>query len=78
MATLEELATKGYENYKAKETQMKENYEAMLDTMVENYKKTPFGPKVKAHYEAAKERMRKHYRTDAEKWKTNWMKKMSL
>jgi len=50
----------------------------MLDTMVENYKKTPFGPKVKAHYAAAKERMRSHYRTDAEKWKTNWMKKMSL
>jgi hypothetical protein len=76
MPTLEELAAKGYDNYKAKEAQMKRSYAAARDRMARGYDATPFGPTRKANYKAALDRMIKHYRTDAEKWKTNWTEKM--
>jgi len=50
MVTLEELARKGYENYKAKEAQMKKNYSAAKTRMGEGYDATPFGPTRKANY----------------------------
>ena len=76
MVTLEELARKGYENYKAKESIMKDNYAKAKDKMAAGYDATPFGPTRKAHYKAALERMIAHYRTDAEKWRRNWEEAM--
>lgn len=76
MPTLAELASKGYDNYRAKEAQMKRSYAAAKDRMSSGYDATPFGPTRKANYKAALDRMVSHYRTDADKWKRNWEKKM--
>ena len=77
MVTLEELATKGKENYSAKTEQMKRNYTAAKSRMASGYDATPFGPTRKANYKAALDRMVAHYRTDPEKWYRNWKSKMS-
>lgn len=76
MVTLDELVAKGYDNYKAKEAAMKRGYAAAKDRMGTGYDATPFGPTRKANYKAALDRMVKHYRTDAEKWKKNYRAKM--
>jgi len=77
MVTLEELAKKGYDNYKAKEKAMKSSYAAAKTRMSEGYEATPFGPTRKSNYKEALDRMIAHYRTDAEKWKKNWAAKMA-
>jgi hypothetical protein len=78
--SLDELARKGYDNYSRKRPAMVKSYSAARDRMAAGYDATPFGPTRKGNYRAALDSMIAHYtveRLDADKWKRNWMKKMS-
>lgn len=77
MPTLSEMASKGRENYAAKEATMKASYAAAGSRMSAGYDATPFGPTRKSNYKSAITRMQAHYRTDADKWHRNWSSKMA-
>jgi hypothetical protein len=73
--TLEEMASKGYTKAKAKDENIKRSWEAAKERCITNYGKLPFGPTRKANHAAAV-RAAKH-RTDWDKWRVNWIAKMS-
>jgi hypothetical protein len=78
--TLEELARKGYDNYSRKRSAMTKSYSAARNRMAAGYDATPFGRTRKENYRGALDSMIAHYtieKLDVDKWKRNWMAKMS-
>lgn len=75
MATLEEMASRGYTKMSAKASQMKTSWEGAKSRMKANYAAQPFGPTRTSNYSAGIDRG--VYRVDADKWKKNWLAKMA-
>jgi hypothetical protein len=73
--TLDAMADKGYKKATAKDANIKRSWEAAKERCISNYGKLPFGPTRKANHAAAV-RAATH-RTNWEKWKANWVAKMS-
>lgn len=74
MATLEEMASKGYTKATAKDANIRRSWEAAKERCISNYAKMPFGTTRKANHAAAV-RAATH-RTNWEKWRENWIAKM--
>lgn len=77
--TLDEMAAKGKDKLTRKADQMERSYYAAKDRMVSNYERLPFGPTRKANYRSGIDAAvsARRYRTDPDKWETNWKAKMS-
>lgn len=75
MATIDEMAAKGRRKLEAKARIISERWEAAKPDMIAGYRATPFGPSVKAAYEAAIS-VAKH-RLDIPKWERRWKLKVS-
>lgn len=73
--SLEDMAARGYAKMTAKASQMKTSWEGAKSRMKSHYSAQPFGPTRIANFSAGIDRG--VYRVDAEKWKTNWIAKMS-
>lgn len=72
--SLEEMASKGYTKGTTKAASMKTSYDAAKSRMKTGYGAQPFGPTRKANYNSMIDKA--VYRTDWDKWKTNWPAKM--
>jgi hypothetical protein len=73
--SLEEMAAAGYEKLTRKASQISASWNAAKARMTAGYDATPFGPTRKANYRAAIQAA--SHRTDPEKWRRNWVAKMS-
>jgi len=79
MPSLQELATKGRENYAAKKAKMVKSYAASIGRQNAGYQATPFGPTRKAAYVDSASRRQAHYTEsslDETKWERSWIAKM--
>ncbi|MEM1944145.1 MAG: hypothetical protein QXX57_00180 [Nitrososphaerota archaeon] len=69
------MATKGYTKATAKDANIRRSWEAAKTRMISGYDGTPFGPTRKSNYRAAVTAA--SHRTDWDKWRRNWIAKMS-
>jgi len=74
--SLEEMVTKGKSKLTNKASTMKSNYDAAKSDMKKSYSELPFGPNIKAAYNAAIDAASYHT-PDVEKWARNWRRKIS-
>jgi len=73
--TIAEMASKGYTKGTTKAAAMKTSYDAAKSRMKTGYGAQPFGPTRKSNYNSMIDKA--VYRTDWDKWKTNWSAKMA-
>ena len=81
MVTLEEMAAKGVDIYRAKIPGMKTSYSASAERAKSAFSALPFGPTRTAAYSRAWTFMPGHYTTAmrpelADTWKARWIAKM--
>ena len=81
MATLEEMAAKGVDIYRAKIPTMKKAYRAAESRAKAAYEALPFGPTRTEAYKSAWKFMPDHYETAmkpevADTWRERWIAKM--
>ena len=76
MPTLDEMATKGANKLAAKKDSMIRSWNAMKQTMISDYSAQPFGPTRKANYTSGINNAN-YPGSDPEKWRRNWIAKMS-
>ncbi|MEM3484989.1 MAG: hypothetical protein QXI12_05155 [Candidatus Methanomethyliaceae archaeon] len=74
MVSVEEFANKGYTKAVAKDANIRKSWEAAKERCINNYASLPFGPTRKANHAAAVRAA--SFRTNWEKWKTNYIAKM--
>jgi len=73
--SLDDMASKGYTKGTAKADSMRKSWEAARSRMKTGYGAQPFGPTRKSNYNTMVDKA--SYRTDWDKWKTNWKAKMA-
>jgi len=69
------MANKGYSKATAKDGNIRSSWVAAKGRCVSNYAAMPFGATRKANHAAAVNAA--SFRTDWEKWRTNWQAKMA-
>jgi len=73
--TLEEMARVGYDKLVRKAAQITASWTAAKNRMISGYEALPFGPTRKSNFRAGIEGAT--HRIDPEKWRRNWVAKMS-
>jgi len=69
------MANKGYQKLVRKAQQMANSWNAAKTRMIQHYSALPFGATRKANYQAAIQAAT--IRFDPDKWRRNWVAKMS-
>lgn len=77
MPDFEDKADKGVRKLTDKKEYMIKHWDAAKERMKKNYEKVGFGPDTTAAYKKAIDDA-KYAGSDPEKWKTNWIAKVSL